>query len=196
MNEQPRITRRTIAKGVAWSAPVVAVTAAAPMASASGEPVTIDFDNSTGCKIPGASQGALCYDKGYVLFATIVNSTAQVATVTINSMTVGGILRCLVGVSDIDTSCGTTIAGNTFTVPANSTRKVAIFGNSSTDSSSTNISVNLTYNVGGGNVVSDQDTDADVGGSPWPDANGGSCTRPGTCNGIQPPTACGGPCAS
>lgn len=194
MTEQTRIPRRTIARGVAWSTPVVAVAVAAPMASASGEPVVIDFDKSTGCKIPGSSQGGLCYVKGYVLFATIINTTAQSATVTINSMTVGGVPNCVVGVSDIDTSCGTTFAGKTFTIGAGATRKVAIFSNASTDSSSTTISVNFTYNVGGGPVNTDQDTDADVGGSPWPNANGGSCTRPGTCAGIQPPTACGSGC--
>lgn len=193
---KPDITRRTVAKGVAWSAPVIAVTAAAPMASASGEPVVIDFENSTGCKIPGASANLLCYDKGYVLFATINNTTAQTAAVQINSITVGGVVQCLVGITDINVNCGTKLAGNAFTIPAGGTRRIAVFSNASDDSASTTVSVNFTYTLGGSPVTTSQDSQADVGGSPWVGRNGGSCDRPGTCAGILPPTACGTNCAS
>lgn len=63
-------TRRTVAKGVAWSAPAVAVVAAAPAYAASGPPPIITF--LEGCKAPGNS----CHlpaRKSYVLSLSIKN---------------------------------------------------------------------------------------------------------------------------
>ncbi len=50
----PQIPRRTIAKGAAWSVPVVAVGAASPAYAASGPPPTVLV--GVACKIPGESQ--------------------------------------------------------------------------------------------------------------------------------------------
>lgn len=49
MTSQQKVSRRTIAKGAAWSVPVVAVAAAAPAASASTTtPVDLQLDGSCG----------------------------------------------------------------------------------------------------------------------------------------------------
>jgi hypothetical protein len=51
--ESRGVTRRTLAKGVAWSVPAVAVAAAAPALAASGGPP--DLAVGTACKLPGNS---------------------------------------------------------------------------------------------------------------------------------------------
>lgn len=61
MTSQQKVTRRTVAKGAAWSVPVVAVAAAAPSASAS--PATCDFGTTppvvapVNCVLAGVSIG-------------------------------------------------------------------------------------------------------------------------------------------
>ena len=51
-----QISRRTVARGVAWSAPIAAVGIAAPAFAASCAP-QISFDNGRSCKCPGQSVG-------------------------------------------------------------------------------------------------------------------------------------------
>lgn len=63
-------TRRTVAKGVAWSAPAVAVVATAPAYAASGPQPVITFIK--GCKAPGNSCHSP-YTKSYVLSLSVKN---------------------------------------------------------------------------------------------------------------------------
>ena len=48
-----RVSRRTVAKGMAWSVPAVAVASAAPVFAASGAPPTPAVGEA--CKLPGNS---------------------------------------------------------------------------------------------------------------------------------------------
>lgn len=62
------ISRRTLAKGVAWSVPAVAVAAAAPAYAASDGPIAL---TGMACKLPGASSNP--YKQGYIFEALITN---------------------------------------------------------------------------------------------------------------------------
>ncbi len=66
MRETPRIDRRAVIKGAAWSVPVVAISIASPVAAAStvggialtwipGTPRGVAFTNSTGSTIPAGT---------------------------------------------------------------------------------------------------------------------------------------------
>ena len=165
------INRRTVAKGIAWSVPAVAVAGAAPAFAASKPPIEIDFGKSTACKIPGSSFSAQCYDKGYVLWGVFTNNTTLAATVTITGITVGGITRCIVGLVDY-TDCKP-VGSLTFTIPAMSTRYIAVYTNSSTDSSSTTVTVSFDYTLTGQPKASSTQSGS-LNGQPWQ----GSCNFP------------------
>ena len=64
-------TRRTIARGLAWTAPVVAVAAAAPAYALSGPPPTFQFLGS--CKSPGNS--CAVFPKGYDFRFNVCNNS-------------------------------------------------------------------------------------------------------------------------
>lgn len=194
MTEQTKfgVTRRTLAKGAAWSVPAVAVAAAAPAYAKSVPDIEINWGLSSGCKIPGASHKNFCYDKGYVLYGVFENNTDHSIDVTITGITVGGVSRCLVGLSDYAVSCTTRLTDNEFTIQPNSTRKIAVWSNSSTDSASTNVTVYFDYTIGNTTISGEDKTSADIGGSP---IQGGSCKRPEGC-GTTPMTACLTECAS
>jgi len=202
MNENKSVTpapsgvsRRTVVKGAAWAVPAIAVASSVPAIAASKPPIEIDWGRSTACKIPGRSFGELCYDKGYVLWGVFTNNTALDATVTITGVTVGQIARCLVGITDY-TTC-TPLGSFTFTVAAGSTRYIAVFTNSSSDSSSTTVTVKFDYTLTG-QTPANSSQSGDVGGDPWQ----GSCDFPqnagANCNDKfdDPLTACGTGCAS
>ncbi len=63
------ISRRTIAKGAAWSAPVIAVAASAPASATSGAPPEFTFLSA--CKSPGNS--CKVFPKGYRFVFTVCN---------------------------------------------------------------------------------------------------------------------------
>ncbi len=68
-----RISRRTLAKGAAWAAPVVAIGAAAPAYAASGPPPTFTYGGA--CKSPGNS--CQVFPKGYEFRFTVCNSSSE-----------------------------------------------------------------------------------------------------------------------
>lgn len=73
----PQISRRSLAKGVAWAAPAVTIAAAAPSLAASvGEPPTVDESLSHGTRCQGASQEPAGYNKGYRVFLAVEPATA------------------------------------------------------------------------------------------------------------------------
>jgi len=69
------ISRRTLAKGAAWSIPVVAIASAAPAYAHSGNPPTITVLG--GCKQPGESCSSFGFSKGYTFTVKLYNSTDQ-----------------------------------------------------------------------------------------------------------------------
>lgn len=202
-----RIPRRTIAKGVAWSVPVVAMASAAPAYAATEPPVTISWAGSGACKIPGNSLSGYCYNKGYVLWAKFTNNTNTLQTICVTAISTGIgadlVNRCLVGIVDAAVNCSTNrLANNCFTVPANGDRYIGIYSNSSSDSSGTRVTVTFNY-VGYGGVQTAASTFGDVIGGSWSNPDGGgSCSIPAGFNGVgcvprtTPLSACNTNCAS
>ncbi len=86
--EVRRPSRRTIASGAAWAVPVIAVGAAAPVASASGNvpppPPVINFAGA--CANTGATQKGCGGDKTLQVPLTITNDTGADITFVIREM--------------------------------------------------------------------------------------------------------------
>ena len=80
-----RISRRTVTRGVAWSAPIAAVAYAAP-AFAASQPVTVTPCGSA-CKHPGSGQNKKTY---HFTFCFATNTALAGNTVTLTSMTIVG----------------------------------------------------------------------------------------------------------
>ena len=74
--EEPKtgVSRRTVAKAMAWSVPAIALAVPAPAYAASGGPPTITVGDA--CKLPGNSCGNV-FVKGYVFDVTITNNTGK-----------------------------------------------------------------------------------------------------------------------
>lgn len=71
---QPAVSRRAVAKGVAWSVPAVVIARAAPaLAASSGAPAGVVGD---GCKLSGSSCAGV-FVKGYVFEVTLTNTTGE-----------------------------------------------------------------------------------------------------------------------
>lgn len=188
------ISRRTVAKGIAWTAPAVAIAGTAPAFAVSRPPIEVDFGNSTACKIPGKAYGDLCYANGYVLWGAFNNNTSLDATVTLTTITVGVVERCVVSLMDYDYKCET-LRAKTFTIAAGDTRYIAIFTNTSSDASSTTVTAALSYTLTGQSPATTIQSGT-VTGEPWQ----GSCNFPAragsTCNDSKdtPPSACNTGC--
>ena len=88
------ISRRTLAKGVAWTVPAVAMTAAAPAYATSPNepPVGPDIASSSGCKWPGEGHSNTKLNKGFRIYIPFENNTDQTVTVKITgyALTAGG----------------------------------------------------------------------------------------------------------
>jgi hypothetical protein len=82
-----QVSRRTVARGVAWSAPIAAVAYAAP-AFASSRPDVSAGQCGIACKHPGKGQNDKTY---HFTFCFTVGTTAVVGnTITLGEMTVNG----------------------------------------------------------------------------------------------------------
>ncbi|MGY5317923.1 hypothetical protein ACXA45_01630 [Neomicrococcus lactis] len=81
------VSRRSITKGVAWAAPVVAVAAAAPFAAASYDTPPIGFKSKSACKFPGSSTSC---EKAYRFVLSVTNPVAFPITLNIISVTEDG----------------------------------------------------------------------------------------------------------
>lgn len=75
------VSRRTVAKAMAWSVPVIAVAATVPQAAAS-EPIVPSVVAGTFCKHPGNP-------KYYHALLTFRNTTGAAITVTLGTLSVG-----------------------------------------------------------------------------------------------------------
>ncbi|MDQ0577126.1 hypothetical protein [Agromyces albus] len=159
---KPGVSRRTVAKAMAWSVPAVALAVPTPAYAASPGVITV---TGAGCKLPGASQNAVF--KGYAFRATISNTTNTAITVTIVDMTLDGDDLGNVGVIRLD-PC-TDLGTNTFTVAANSTFDVALLTQNA--ATSANGQLIISYTVDGGPV---QQVSTDANASP--PIQGASCT--------------------
>lgn len=152
---KPGISRRTVAKAMAWSVPAVALAVPAPAYAASGNPPQVAV--GVGCKLPGASANAhdcdavfaglpgLDVDKAYAIPLLITNNTDK-DIVLKPSITIGssGLPFTVVGI--IPDYC-TPIA------PTESV-KVIVYANSD---NSANTSVDLSLTIPWGHDCSDTD---------------------------------------
>ena len=68
------VSRRTVAKAMAWSVPAVALAVPAPAYAASGGPPSIVVGDA--CKLPGNSCGNV-FVKGYIFDVTITNNSGK-----------------------------------------------------------------------------------------------------------------------
>jgi hypothetical protein len=196
------ISRRTVAKGAAWSVPAVLIAKSTPALAAS-PPIVIDFGDSTACKLPGNSWGDAGYDKGYVLWAQFVNTLDTTVSFRVTDIVVGGVDQCLVGVTNpaLSLPCPPQTI-DCITLGPGEEQIYGVFSNASTDSSSTDVAVTVEYWVGDstcGAAGSGQTgvTSGNVVGQSWTTPQGGgSCQFPydeqDMC--LTPPPA--GACAS
>ncbi|MEV1128806.1 hypothetical protein [Agromyces sp. NPDC049794] len=111
--QKPGVSRRTVAKAMAWSVPAVALAVPTPAYAAS--PGVIEL-SGLGCKLPGASNDAY---KGYAFRGTLSNTTNAQVSVSITDMDLG--TSDLGDVLIIDLSTCTVLGTNTFILPANTT---------------------------------------------------------------------------
>lgn len=157
--QKPGVSRRTVAKAMAWSVPAVALAVPAPAYAAS--PGIVDLTGA-GCKLPGNSSPIF---KGYAFRATITNTTNAAITVNITSITLNGESLGAVTVKNLS-PCSS--LGNPFVVPANTTlSNVAVI--TANAASSENGTLIVSYTVDG---VPAQDTATAAG---LPPIQGASC---------------------
>jgi hypothetical protein len=159
--QKPGVSRRTVAKAMAWSVPAVALAVPAPAYAASPGIITV---SGAGCKLPGNSQDVF---KGYAFRATISNTTNAAITITITDMTLGGSDLGNVGV--IRLSPCTDLGTNTFVVAANSTFDVALITQNAANSA--NGQLIISYTVDGGPVQQ-----VSTAANAAPPIQGGSCS--------------------
>ena len=140
--EEPKsgISRRTVAKGMAWSVPAIALAVPTP-AYAVASPGFITLTGE-GCKLPGNATDIF---KGYAFEAFITNPTNTSVTVSITDITLNG--EDLGNVTVVNLATCTEL-GSTFTVAGNTTdlRVAIITQNAATSEQGSLI---LTYTVEG-----------------------------------------------
>ena len=164
--EQPRrISRRTVAKGTSWAAPMIAVGVAAPAYAASqGEILT---GNGAACKLPGSSNERF---KGYALGFSAHNPLGSPLLVSIISMTLNGIPLGDLKIINLDGCLDFGV--DTFTLAANTDypNLVALTQGAGNSQAGT-LAVTYTITGGPGGTV-DVSTEVDT----VPPLQGGSCT--------------------
>src|SRR4051812_14889978 len=78
------VSRRTVAKAMAWAVPVIALATAVPAHAASQQFLT---GRDAACKLPGSSGGVF---KGYALGFAADNPTEGAVVITIESLVLHG----------------------------------------------------------------------------------------------------------
>jgi len=141
---QSGISRRTLAKGAAWSVPAVAVAAAAPAYAVSGGTITFTGQN---CKLPGNS--GYPFNDGAIYLMTIKNTTnaaidIDIITIKRGTATQAGTLVTVVKLTGSNTCCP---LGGTFSVEANTAGTYALVTRSWGNSA--NGTLEVTYSVDG-----------------------------------------------
>ncbi len=109
-----KISRRSVARGAAWSIPVVAI--AAPVPAFAGASQGVLQLSGLGCKLPGNSNTTF---KGYAFRLTASNPRSDVAfCIRIDSVTLNGTDLGDAAVVNFDSANGCGTAENPFCVPA------------------------------------------------------------------------------
>ena len=159
--QQPGISRRTVAKAAAWSVPAIALAVSTPAYAAS--PGIVDLTGD-GCKLPGAATDVF---KGYAFEGFLSNTTNADVTIAITDIDLNNADLGAVTVVALD-SC--TDLGSAFVVPADTEDlRVAILTQNAGNSAQ-GVLV-LTYTVDGvGDAVTRQ------ANAVPPIVGGGACT--------------------
>jgi hypothetical protein len=106
------VSRRTVAKAMAWAVPAIAVAATVPTAAASAPPPpVIDFGGA--CGNTGATQKGCGSDKSLQVPLTLTNPTPQAIVFQITSMTTAN------GTNPADTTSAVTLFSTTAFDPDN-----------------------------------------------------------------------------
>ena len=160
-----RISRRTVAKGMEWAVPVIAVAAPVPAYAASRGGILTG--NDAACKLPGNSQSLY---KGYALGFSAQNPFGIPLVVSIVEMTLNGITLGDLRIINLDNclNLGTT----TFTVPANTTYpNLVVLTQGAGDSKAGTLTATYTVSGAPGGTVT-VSTEAGTA----PPIQGGECT--------------------
>ena len=160
-----RISRRTVAKGMQWAVPVIAVSAPAPAYAASGDEILTG--NGAACKLPGNSQSLY---KGYALGFSAHNPFGVPLIVSILEMTLNGIPLGDLRIINLDgcLDLGTT----SFTIPANTDYpNLVVLTQGAGDSQAGTLTATYTISGGPGGAVT---ASTEVG--TVPPLQGGACT--------------------
>jgi hypothetical protein len=160
-----RLSRRTIAKGMQWAVPVIAVAAPAPALAASGNEILTG--NGAACKLPGNSADRF---KGYALGFSAHNPFGSPLVVSILEMTLNGTPLGDLLIINLD---GCVALGLTsFTIPANTDYpNLVALTQFAGNSQAGTLTAMYTVSGGEGGVVT---ATAEVGTAP--PLQGGSCT--------------------
>lgn len=174
------ISRRTLAKGMAWSVPAVVVASAVPAYAAS--PVVPPPVKLTGrsCKIPGGSVSSDWKD-GAVYETVLTNTTNTPQTFKITSFQRGSVSQpgsqvAVVKLSSAPNSvgcCTNLVSAGTFTVPANSTGTYVFVTRDWGSSGSGTLTVG--FEIDGNAQPNATGSDGALNPIPNCNGNGGSC---------------------
>ncbi len=147
-----QISRRTVTRGVAWSAPIAAIGVAAP-AFAASQPIVVRLCGTT-CKHPGDSGPDDTKKIYHFTFCFTANQAVVGNTVTITGMTInsvpkttasGDVLPASVGVTTGQTTCYY-IDGKEFPDSANGTGQLRFTYTPVNTGVAVNGTVNITFN--------------------------------------------------
>jgi hypothetical protein len=158
------ISRRTVAKAMAWAAPVIAVSAAVP-AYAASQPIL--QATGQGCKLPGNS-GSLY--KGYAIGFTASNAFDVSLLIRIDSIILNG--ASLGGTQIINLNGCIKLGNDLFTVPPNTVYSdLVLLTKEAGNSQAGTLSATYTITGGPGGTVTETAT-VDTA----PPIQGGACT--------------------
>jgi hypothetical protein len=164
-SESPRgVSRRTVAKAMAWAMPAIAISAAVPAYAASQ---AILHATGAACKLPGNS-GSLY--KGYAIGFTATNPLGDALVISIDSVILNG---TSLGGTQIVNLIGCTKLGNDqFSVPANTVYpNLVLLTKEAGNSQEGTLAVTYTITGGAGGTVTATATVSAV-----PPLQSGACT--------------------
>ena len=186
----PGVTRRTLARGAAWSVPAVAVAAAAPAYAVSGvRPCVAPPPEIEGCKYPGNSEP---WEKTFRAPVTFTNNCAQALTITLTAISWGGCVETDLAIVSAATGVdGTPALNYQFTIASGGTHSFHIFwrcNNSGNDTltftysaCTTTAPVTCTNYTASSNVTFGPDCDCTLPLPPYPRDNDGCDGAEGQC---------------
>lgn len=151
MSETTRqpISRRTVAKGAAWSAPVILGGVAAPAYAASGGSPTLSIEGA--CKAPGNSCDP--FRKGYIVTLTITNHSGKAVWLYVPPTIATEGTDLDLEYAGYDDGSGTLNTGH-IPIPANSSKTIEL---NATHTNSANQDFDLTLTFAWGHTPNQDD---------------------------------------